>query len=159
MAAHREFEAEADSTDTAFPFLLFWKPDLAWADYLRLLGGLREGSDVPDDFVRSAFLLAEADNELVGRVSIRFELNAQLATGGGHIGYGVRPRFRRRGYATAILRQGVALARAEGVGRVLVVCDDHNTWSAKVIERCGGLLESVVTPDDNRPPLRRYWIG
>ncbi len=138
---------------------MFWRPDLAWVAYLRLLHGLRDGSDVPDDFVRSAFLLAEADGELVGRVSVRFALNAHLAAGGGHIGYGVRPGFRRQGYATALLRRGIALARAEGVERVLVVCDDDNIASAAVIERSGGVLESVVIPpDDDRPPFRRYWI-
>ena len=158
MAAHLEFAAEADTPDAAFPFLLLWEPDLAWADYLHLLEGLRDASDVPDGLVRSAFLLAEADGELVGRVSVRFELNARLAAAGGHIGYGVRPRFRRLGYATALLRQGIALARAEGVGRILVVCDDDNTGSVAVIERCGGVLESVVTPDEGRPPFRRYWI-
>jgi predicted acetyltransferase len=51
------------------------------------------------------------------------------------------------------------LARAEGVERVLVVCDDDNEGSAAVIERCGGVLESVVTRDDGDPPFRRYWIG
>jgi predicted acetyltransferase len=159
IAAHREFVSEAGSPDAAFPFLLFWNPHRPWSHYLRFLDGLRDGSAVPDDFVPSAFLLAEADGELVGRISVRFELNAHLATEGGHIGYGVRPACRRRGHATEILRQGVALARAGGVRRVLVVCDDDNVGSAAVIERCGGVLESVVTPADGDPPIRRYWIG
>ena len=108
--------------------------------------------------MRSDFLLAVAGRDIVGRVSIRYELNEYLAHAGGHIGYGVRPRYRRRGYASAILEQAVERARAEGVGRVLVVCDDDNAGSATVIERGGGRLESVVTPDDGTPPFRRYWI-
>ena len=158
MAAHREFVAGAESPEAAFPFLLFWTPDVAWSDYLGLLRGLRDGSAVPEGLVHSSFLLAEADGELVGRVSLRFELNERLAAEGGHIGYGVRPAFRRRGYATEILRQGLALLRAAGVARVLVVCNDDNAGSATVIERGGGVLESVVTPDDGEPPFRRYWI-
>jgi predicted acetyltransferase len=159
IAAQREFEAEAASPDDAFPFLLFWTPDVAWADYLRLLDGLREGSAVPEGLVHSAFLLAVDAEDIVGRVSLRFTLNEQLAAESGHIGYGVRPRYRRRGYATAILREGLSLLRAEGVGSVLVACDDDNTASAAVIERCGGVLESVVRRDDGGPPFRRYWIG
>ena len=50
------------------------------------------------------------------------------------------------------------MARSGGVDRLLVVCDDDNIGSAAVIERCGGLLESVITPDDGKPPFRRYWI-
>jgi predicted acetyltransferase len=158
VAAHREFEAEAPSPDDAFPFLLFWTPDVAWPDYVRLLDGLRDGRAVPEGLVRSSFLLAEAGGDVVGRASLRFELNERLASESGHIGYGVRPRYRRRGYASAILRRGVALLRADGVGPVLVVCDDDNTGSAAVIARGGGVLESVVTRDDGRPPFRRYWI-
>jgi predicted acetyltransferase len=150
VAAAGEFES--------FPFLLFWKPGRPWADYLDLLAGLRDGSRVPEDLVPSAFLLAEADGEVVGRVSVRFELNEHLAARGGHIGYGVRPRFRRRGHATEILHQAVSLAHHEGVDRILVVCDDDNLASAAVIERCGGVLESVVSPDDGDDPFRRYWI-
>jgi predicted acetyltransferase len=142
----------------SFPFLLLWKEGLPWADYLDLLAGLRDGSRVPEGLVRSAFLLADADGEVVGRVSVRFELNEYLAARGGHVGYGVRPEFRRRGHATEILRQAVSLAHDEGVDRILVVCDDDNRASAAIIERCGGVLESVVSPDDGDVPFRRYWI-
>jgi predicted acetyltransferase len=68
----------------------------------------------------------------------------------------VRPAFRRCGHATEILRQSVAIARAGGVERILVVCDDDNVGSARVIERCGGVLESVVTPHDGGRQIRRH---
>jgi len=77
---------------------------------------------------------------------------------GGHIGYGVRPAFRRRGYATEILRLAVAVARSEGVGRILVVCDDDNIGSARVIERCGGVFDSFVTTEEGDSRLRHYLI-
>ncbi len=151
VAAAGEFED--------FPFLLLWKPGTPWSDYLDLLAGLSDGSRVPEGLVHSLFLLAEVDGELVGRVSVRLELNEYLAARGGHIGYGVRPAFRRRGYATDILRRAVRLAHQEGVGPILVVCDDDNVASATVIERCGGVLEAVVAPDDGDAPFRRYWIN
>ena len=151
LAAQAEFDG--------FPFLLLWNRQLSWARYLELLEGLRTGERIPDGLVRSDFLLAEVDGAVAGRVSLRFDLNQTLAEMGGHVGYGVRPAFRRRGVATEILRQSVTLLRAAGVARILVVCDDDNVGSAGVIERCGGVLESVVTPDDGRAPFRRYWIG
>ena len=65
------------------------------------------------------------------------------------------PQFRRRGYATEILRQSLVVARAAGVDRVLVTCDDDNLGSIAVIERCGGRLDPYWPGDPN---TRRYWI-
>jgi predicted acetyltransferase len=45
-----------------------------------------------------------------------------------------------------------------GVERVLVTCDEDNLASAKVIERCGGVFESVVDQPDGGTRLLRYWI-
>jgi predicted acetyltransferase len=147
--------AQAELAD--YPFLLLWDPERPWSDYVDFLDGLRDGSAVPDDFVPSTFLLAEVDGEVVGRLSVRFVLNNFLAAQGGHVGYAVLPRFRRRGYATALLRHGVAILEDRGVSRILVTCDDDNAVSGRVIERCGGLFESLVTTTDGTP-LRRYWI-
>jgi predicted acetyltransferase len=99
------------------------------------------------------------DGEIVGRSSIRWELNDFLRTLGGHIGYAVRPAFRRQGHATEILRQSVEILRARGVPRILVTCDDDNLASARVIEANGGVFERVVPHEDPaEPPRKRYWI-
>jgi predicted acetyltransferase len=42
--------------------------------------------------------------------------------------------------------------------RALVTCDDDNVGSAKVIERCGGVLESLTAGHDGSVPTRRYWV-
>jgi predicted acetyltransferase len=107
--------------------------------------------------VASTFLVAEVDGRIVGRSSIRHELNEFLLHEGGHVGYAVLPPFRGNGYAGEILRQSLELARALGIDDVLVCCDDDNAVSTRVIERAGGELESVVTGRDG-VPVRRYWI-
>ena len=117
----------------------------------------RQGNDLPENRVRTAFLAADVEGQLVGSVSIRFELNTFLVARGGHVGYAVISSFRRRGYATAILRESVVIARNEGVTAVLVTCDDSNIGSAQVIERCGGVLEEIAFDDDGIG-FRRYWI-
>ncbi len=132
---------------------------MPWLDYVELLDGLRDGTAVPDGLVPSTFLLAELDGSIVGRLSVRFELNDILAAQGGHVGYAVLPRFRRRGHATELMRRAVSIARDQGLLPLLVCCDDDNTASATVIERCSGVLESVITPADGTPAFRRYWIG
>ncbi|GAA1982153.1 hypothetical protein GCM10009718_19130 [Isoptericola halotolerans] len=137
-----------------FTFLL---ADGTWDEILEQARREAEGTDLPPGRVRAEFLVAEADGEPVGRVSIRYELNDFLRTIGGHVGYGVAPAHRRRGHATEILRQSVVRLAAAGVDRVLVTCDDDNIGSAAVIEACGGMLEDV-RPVEGEAPKRRYWI-
>jgi predicted acetyltransferase len=139
-------------------FGIGYQPGMPWPAYLAALEDHRHGRNLPARFVPGTFLVADVAGEIVGRASIRFRLNDFLLREGGHIGYVVLPPHRRRGYATEILRQSLVIARAAGVGRVLVTCDEDNLGSRTVIERCGGQLESVVDLNDGRGPKRRYWI-
>jgi predicted acetyltransferase len=152
VAAHMALAADGDAT-----FLLGYQPGMAWVDWLAHVEYYRLGAHLPPNRVRADFLAAEVGGELVGRVSVRFALNNWLAHEGGHIGYVVLPAFRRRGYATAMLGQAATLAHGGGVDRILVVCNEDNTGSATVIERCGGILENTAV-DENGIAIRRYWI-
>jgi predicted acetyltransferase len=152
------WQAQKELAQDDFEFLFDLRQGEAWPIYLERLESLRLGIDVPEDRVPATFLVAVAEGSLVGRVSVRHELNAHLEQFGGHIGYGVRPGFRRRGYATDILGQSLAVAALMGLDRVLVTCDVDNLGSATVIERCGGVLENVVPGPESGASTRRYWV-
>jgi predicted acetyltransferase len=151
LAAHHELSAED------FSFLLGRDEAGTWGEYLQLLERRRRGEGLTGRLVPSTFLIAEAGGQLVGRASIRHELNAFLMHEGGHIGYCVRPAHRRRGHAGEILRQSLIVARAAGVERVLVTCDEGNFASARAIEGAGGTLEDVRRGADGLGK-RRYWF-
>ncbi|MEP7035516.1 MAG: GNAT family N-acetyltransferase [Actinomycetota bacterium] len=151
-------QAHDELAGDGFEFLFDLDQGAPWSAYCERLESRRLGVNLPEGRVPGTFLVAVAEGQIVGRVSIRHTLNAYLAEVGGHIGYGVRPGFRRRGYATAILRQSLVVASSIGLERVLVTCDDDNVGSAKVIENCGGVLENVVAGRDGSVPKRRYWV-
>jgi predicted acetyltransferase len=142
--------------DEGFEFGLWLEQAPSWSAFVDELAAHRRGP-VPPGRVPGTFLLAFVDGRLVGRSSIRYELNESLAREGGHIGYGVLREHRRQGYATEILRQSLVIARAEGVDRALLTCADDNVASIGVIERCGGVLDSVID-GSMHARTRRYWI-
>ncbi len=151
-AADRELVAEG------FDFGLGLRDDADWGGYVRATYDRARGINLPHGWVPEHFLVAEVGGVLVGRVSIRLTLNDYLERLGGHIGYGILARYRRRGHATEILRQSLIVARASGVERVLVTCDEDNVGSATVIETCGGRLESVIAAGQGQQKRRRYWF-
>jgi predicted acetyltransferase len=126
--------------------------------YVRLLDSWSRGECLPPNFVPGAFLVAAVEDMVVGRVSIRYRLNDFLLRLGGHVGYVVAPSFRRKGYATEILRQTLPIARSAGLEKILLTCDDDNIVSQRVIEMNGGVLENVLWEEGLRSPKRRYWI-
>jgi predicted acetyltransferase len=153
LRAHR-----ATSPEVPY-FLHYYKEGMSFTRYLEVLAEQERGENFAPNHVPSTFLFAFVGLRIVGRVSIRHSLNAFLERVGGHIGYVVVPEFRRLGYATAILRLSVLIAREKlGIGRLLLTCDDDNIGSIRTIEKNGGILENVITGPDLDKPKRRYWI-
>lgn len=104
------------------------------------------------------FFLADSESSrLLGAIQIRHHINhPNLIETGGHIGYGVRPSERRKGYATRMLALGIPEAQKIGLSRLLITCKDSNIGSWKVIESNGGVFERATL--DEGEPARRYWI-
>jgi predicted acetyltransferase len=154
-----EFLRAHHATSPAVPnFLHHYEEGMPFGKYLEVLGDHARGENLPPKHVPSTFLFAFAETRIVGRVSIRHSLNDQLRQVGGHIGYVVVPEFRRRGYATMMLRQAIQIARGLGIDRILVTCDDDNIGSIRTIEKNGGVLDSIIVVPHLAKPKRRYWI-
>jgi predicted acetyltransferase len=149
-------QAHSELAMDNFEFLLGYTQGMAWPEYLEILDNQFNGINLPEGRVPATFMIAENSGELVGRTSIRHELNDFLFSVGGHIGYGVRPNYRRQGYATEILKQSLTYINQLGITEVLVTCLDDNVGSFEVIQSQGGILENKVEYEGGL--WRRYWI-
>jgi predicted acetyltransferase len=104
------------------------------------------------------FYVREEDGRVVGMINIRLALNDFLREEGGHIGYSVRPTERRKGYATRMLREALALCGTIGLNDIIISCDKDNPASAGVIKNNGGVLESEFYSKAFQTVVRRYRI-
>jgi predicted acetyltransferase len=109
-------------------------------------------------FVPDTVYWAIRGTEMVGRISLRHELNELLLRDGGHIGYIVRPSARRQGVATEMLRQILLTDRARAIGRLLLTCDEDNLASERSIRKNGGILENVIDLGAGEQRQKRFWI-
>ncbi len=105
------------------------------------------------------WLIEENGDEVIGRLSIRHSLgNDFLKNFGGHIGYAVKPKYRRKGIGTFLLGEGLKFAEKVGVSEVLITCDEGNIPSKKIIEQGGGRYIDKIYNEDSRVDKLRYKI-
>lgn len=125
---------------------------------LHFLLNNEEGIDTPEGWVRdSTYWLVTETNRIVGAVNIRHQLNEKLLNCGGHIGYGIRPSERRKGYATQLLSLALEKTKELGIRKVLVVCDADNIASKKTIMKNGGIQDHDYIEEDGNI-VNRFWI-
>ena len=106
------------------------------------------------------FLIREEDNKLIGMINLRWNLNDWMNTYGGHIGYGIRPTERRKGYNKISLYLCLLKAQEINLDKVLLTASDNNLGSIKTIEALGGILENKVPNyEDEKVLTGRYWIN
>ena len=140
-------------------FAFDFDPDEPFDHYIAKLARWSRGEDIPERFVANTFLIGVLDDgRIVGRISIRHELNEILFTLGGHIGYMVVPKCRRQGYGTRLLAEAIPVAHKLKIDRILVTCDEDNIGSRKIIEANGGVYENTFSTPNMKQPKRRYWI-
>ncbi|MGZ3775575.1 MAG: GNAT family N-acetyltransferase [Bdellovibrio sp.] len=98
------------------------------------------------------------DGNVVGRISLRHRLEGNLHKIGGHIGYEVGPKWRRRGFATKMLHQILLTDKAHEIGRLLLTCSPNNEASNKTILANGGKFTQKVFVEFIHEDRNHYWI-
>ena len=138
--------------------LMFYNPDEV--DVIKKFMDNRNSNKLPEGWVSSYDYFIVDDDKFIGRISIRTKLTPSLLNLGGHIGYGIHPKYWKMGYGTQALKLGLEVAKNLNIDRVLLTCDDDNIGSYKIIEKNGGVLENKIMNEScgEKFLTRRYWI-
>lgn len=124
-------------------------------NYLKLLDYVEPNSGL---IPSTTFFCLDVDrNILVGASNIRHYLNKGLYDEGGHIGDGVRPSERKKGYASEIIRLSLIEAKKLGIKRCLITANTENVGSVKSITNNGGIFCDEIIDSDGLP-LKRFWF-
>lgn len=107
---------------------------------------------------RTFLLIRESDNKIVGTINIRWNLNEKMLQFGGHIGYGIRPTERRKGYNKINLYLGILEARRLGLEKVMLDCDVNNLGSDRTLKALGGKLERTEVDPSDGVLTNVYWF-
>jgi predicted acetyltransferase len=102
------------------------------------------------------FAFRTSDNKMIGTINVRHPYEGYVRIHG-HIGYGVRPSERKKGYATIMLNLALEYCKGIGLEKVLLTCDKSNIASINTILKCNGVFESEAMQDGG-DFLQRYWI-
>ena len=108
---------------------------------------------------KTFLLIRESDNRIVGTINIRWNLNEAMLRFGGHIGYGIRPTERRKGYNKINLYLGMLEAKKVGLENVMLDCDVNNLGSDRTLKALGGKLERTEIDPVDGVLTNVYWFN
>lgn len=92
---------------------------------------------------------------MAGGCNLRIGQTSNIELYLGHIGYGVYPPARGRGYAARAVRLLMPLARRMGINPLWITCNPDNWASRRTCERAGGRLVNIVPLPPDHPMFER----
>ena len=111
------------------------------------------------EFVPHELLWLMKGPEFIGSLSFRLYLSEYLTNFGGHIGYGIRPKYQGQGFGKLILALAKKRAVQHGIDRLRLTCSPDNPASEKVILQNGGIHEDTVENIyGTGRTAKRFWI-
>ncbi len=126
--------------------------NLTFSEFLIELEKCKHMETLPQGFVLAKYYLIYVDGRIVGGINLRYQDNDFILNCAGHIGYGIAPWERNKGYAKGALKKVLIEAKHLGMNQCLLTTDLDNIASQSVILSCGGVFEKRIE-DKNL-----YWI-
>lgn len=142
-----------------WPLHLKYHTEEYFKEMLDRVKKVEKGENLGEYASSSTYWLYEDETDrLLGASNLRHYLTEDGLKLWGHIGYGIRPSERKKGYATKLLKMTMEEAKKYNIDHVLLGAYTGNIGSWKVMEKCGGKFENIVIEDETGLPVKRYWI-
>ena len=107
-------------------------------EWHEMIKSIEEGKN--KNFVRTSYFLIVCEEEVVGNICFRHELNSELEEFGGQIAYSIKPSAREKGYGFCALSLLLDMIKED----VLIMCENNNIASNRIIIKNGGVLVEKV---------------
>lgn len=105
------------------------------------------------------YYLVNEQDRIIGMINIRLALNERLKSCGGHIGYGIRPSERGKGYNKVNLYLALLRCQELGIQEVILDCDRDNLASSRTMESLGGVRIDEYYSNQEKCIVWRYIIN
>lgn len=104
------------------------------------------------------WLYDEDNNKIIGASNLRHFLDEIGGEYWGHIGYGIRPTERKKGYGTLILTLTLDKAKKLGLEKAYLGAYEDNIGSWKIMEKCSAVFDKIVYEKETNLPIKKYYI-
>jgi predicted acetyltransferase len=151
-------DCKDDIRNRGFEYCIPISTNASFENDIQKLLDQHAGKGLPEGWVPASvyWLINDMGDKIIGVITIRHSLSANLYFRGGHISYYIRPSERKKGYATKMLTLALEKCSELGIERVMITCAKDNIGSMKTILNNGGILHSEDVEDDEA--FQRYWI-
>lgn len=98
------------------------------------------------------------NNKIVGAINTIWNLSKLMLQFGGHIGYGIRPTERRKGFNKRNLYLGMFEAKKMGLNKVMLDCDVNDFGSDRTLKALGVEHERTKIDPSDGLLINVYWF-
>lgn len=151
---------DSNTSISPWPLKLEYSTKNKFEEMIKRVEEVERGENLEGNASSTTYWLYDDNkNTIIGASNLRHYLTEEGYKTWGHIGYGIRPSERRKGYATKLLKMTLEEANKIGIKRVLLGTYEENIGSWKTMEKCGAELENIVIEEETGLPIKRYWIS
>ena len=90
------------------------------------------------------FLVETNTDKIIGMINLRLDLNEKVKNSYASVGYGIRPKERRKGYNKINLYLGLLEYQKRVIKNIIISCEKENIASAKTIKALGGNFDKEM---------------